>query len=1262
MAKTKAFDAGQWGIGRRSERREPAAPPDPEAGELRCTLTGVQPRYVSPDQAFAIWSAEAELEPDAEPAEIVIKGPLARLTPGEMVACKGRWRRHPQHGWSFEVSEYRSALPSNETGVAAWLEARVEGIGPTFAAAIVSHFGAGKVFEVLDADPTRLREVRTAKGRSLPAKQVEKAISAWDDAKAIRQIETFLFSHGVTAGLADRLYRFYGPGVVEILEKTPYRVTELRGVGFRIADRVARSMGVALDDDSRVEAGILYALEEAEAEGHSFLSIKQLIGAAGRALELDEPRVIVEGASRLATKSRLRAEPDEALQQRIYSRRLYNLECRLAREIRELAPAAIRPLIDDPKRPEEGFGGFVPTDEQWSVIEMVRNHRLSLLAGNPGVGKCIRGDQRVIVNGAITAIEEIWKSHHGPEVFDGEGHWSSPTSILEVPVINAAGEMIPAPVERLYRQRVKETGRRVKLQDGSELVMTKRHRVLGPDGWTDEISVGDRVCVPACVPLANTTSVDPDLAYLLAWQISEGDEQSQRLNWGRTADSSTLRITQKDPAVLRRIREAASRFGNRIGLEMGGMRVSKSSCGRTTSMLRICSMPYRRYLEERGYDWGQKSAQKQLPDFLMQADEEAIRTVLGALFAAEGSVIEGLTRAEFCSASPILIEQVSALLRRLGIWMRIRSKRARATNGTKTWRTYFVGTISGPSLRLMAERIEIDDARKQAALLRVAAKHSNANLELIPCNRILSMIKQETGLGYTHFGVNHDYLIEGGKSPSPAVLNRVLGRLDQLIDGSAECAYRKRQKEFVGKQAGHRYERATTEAFEKLDLARIREQRDALAYLQNQQVHYVKVIEVEDVELDCWVYDFEVAEHHNYVAGGICTHNTASVQMVVALLEDAGKQVRLCAPTGKAARRMQELCGHPATTIHRMLEFSPFEGGFQRDESNPIECECLIVDEASMLSLDLAEALFRAIGPDTHVLLVGDPDQLPPVGVGKVFDDLLRCEVVPRVRLTKIFRQAARSMIIQNSRRINQGKLPYLRKEEAEQALGTEMLNDFFWVTRKTPEQTFELMLDFVCNRVPRVFGYDPKTEIMVLAPMRKGAVGLEALNKALEEKLNPGISGKPKRPVVPKREICVGSRIVQTKNDHTREIMNGELAIVKAFDETKGECLLSLDDGEREEWIPTTDMETFHLAWAMSIHKAQGSQWPCVVVGCSTAHYTMLTRSLIYTAVTRASKLCVMSGERKALQLAVDKVDMRRRNSTLAARIVDPALSGELF
>ncbi len=727
---------------------EDEPPVDPEARELAVTLAAGGPRWVSPDGEFAIWSASLE---NGRP--LTLRGALGHVAAGESLVVAGAVEQHPRYGWQFSVESFRSTLPQTPEGVALWLRRRVPGIGPTFARAIVDHFGAEHVFAELDRDPERLREVRTKAGRGISRRAMERAVEAWREVAAIREVETFLFSHGIGAGLAARLVRTYGTDVIAVLEDDPYRLTEVPRIGFRVADRVARSLGIELDAPQRLRAGLLFVLAEAAGNGNVFLPLPELWQAAAGLLEVHDAEPLEAALARLAREEEVVVERERA-----YLAEPWEAETRLAAALAERAAAPADELFEPPARPER----IEVSDEQWQIVELVRTRPLVLLTGLPGAGKT-------------------------------------------------------------HTQRV-----------------------------------------------------------------------------------------------------------------------------------------------------------------------------------------------------------------------------------------------------------------------------------------------------------------------------------------------------------------------------------------------------------------------------------------VVELARRAGVRVLLCAPTGKAARRMRDLTGHDAMTIHRALGYSPKADRFLRDEDDPLsnDVELVIVDEASMLSLELADALFRAAG-DCHVLLVGDTDQLPPIGPGRVLADLVESDAAPRVHLTAIYRQAARSLIVRSARRINGGQPPFLSLAEAHAELGEQELDeDFFWISRRGPETLRDAVLELVCEALPRR-GFDARTEVMTLVPMRRGVVGLIELNAELEQRLNPRGT-----PVV--RELRVGSRIVQTRNDYTpeREVMNGEVAFVLAWDEEEGEARLSLDDGEREVVVPASALETYELAWALTIHRAQGSQFPAVVAPWSSQYHVMLSRPLLYTAVTRAQRLCVLAGEQRALLTAVARAEGRTRHSSLAERL----------
>jgi len=382
----------------------------------------------------------------------------------------------------------------------------------------------------------------------------------------------------------------------------------------------------------------------------------------------------------------------------------------------------------------------------------------------------------------------------------------------------------------------------------------------------------------------------------------------------------------------------------------------------------------------------------------------------------------------------------------------------------------------------------------------------------------------------------------------------------------------------------------------------------------------------------------QALEHRlSILTGGPGTGKTYAMRTLVEVVRGTGLGVRLCAPTGKAARRLAESAGHDATTIHRLLEWSGEEGGFTRDEGDPIPgADLLVVDEASMLSLRLADALFRAVGPRTHVLLVGDADQLPPIGAGRVLDDLVDSHAVPAVRLTEIFRQARRSLIVRAAHAINHGQPPPTRQDVK------DGVRDFFLVSREAPAALFAETVSLAAERLPSHYDLDPVRDIQVLSPMHRGASGIDALNIELRSRLNP--RGEP----IPGTPLRVGDRVVQTVNNHELELMNGETGVLVSFDTRRERTLLETDDRRRIS-LGTHALSTIRPAYCMSVHKAQGSSAPAVIVVLDASHHVMLTRNLLYTAVTRAERVCVLVAHPRALATTLRSAEGRARHTRLA-------------
>lgn len=373
------------------------------------------------------------------------------------------------------------------------------------------------------------------------------------------------------------------------------------------------------------------------------------------------------------------------------------------------------------------------------------------------------------------------------------------------------------------------------------------------------------------------------------------------------------------------------------------------------------------------------------------------------------------------------------------------------------------------------------------------------------------------------------------------------------------------------------------------------------------------------------------------LTGGPGTGKTTIIKALVAHAERQKLTVLLAAPTGRAAWRLSESTGYDASTIHRLLEFDPRERGFLRDRITPLEADLIIIDESSMLDQYLGCCLLRAITPGTQVIFVGDSDQLPPVGAGEVFADLIRSDRVTTANLNRVFRQGEASSIVVAAHEVRQGRLPNIPSHPK---------GEYFFIRREDPDEALRTVVQVVTDRMPKAFNLDPVRDIQVLAPTHRGTLGNNSINEAIQQKL----SGKGPHVTIGGSAFYVGEKVMQTRNNYELEVFNGDVGVIEEIDSHKGTVTVAYE--MRSVRYEKDDLDNLTLAWSISVHKSQGSEFPAVVLAIATHHFKLLQRNLIYTAMTRAKGLLCIVGSERAFRMAVDHISGVQRLTRLGERI----------
>jgi len=441
---------------------------------------------------------------------------------------------------------------------------------------------------------------------------------------------------------------------------------------------------------------------------------------------------------------------------------------------------------------------------------------------------------------------------------------------------------------------------------------------------------------------------------------------------------------------------------------------------------------------------------------------------------------------------------------------------------------------------------------------------------------------------------------------------------------------------FIWLNVMHHYEEGIA-----LELARLQNNSSSIRSINaDKALEWVEKqlnIKLEDKQKDGVRSSIEEKLH--IITGGPGTGKSTITKAILAITEKLTSKITLAAPTGRAAKRMSQITRKKASTIHSLLEYDFRSGSFRRNPDSPLSCRLIIIDEASMIDTSLMYNLLRALPNDTRVILIGDIDQLPSVGPGNILKDVIASEKVSMTKLTEIFRQAKGSKIILNAHRINQGEFPYIPEKEK---------SDFFFLEAPRPEEIQQKALQMIKEDIPKKWGFDPIDDIQLLSPMKKGLIGIENFNTILQTELNPSDSPFYRTGM----RLHVNDKVMQIRNNYTKLIFNGDVGRISKIDKIEQEIVVTFDG--RDISYDFSELDEITLAYAVSVHKYQGSECPCIVMPLHMSHFILLYRNLLYTAVTRGRRLVVLIGSKKALAVAIKNIDVRQRFTGLKEAILE--------
>jgi len=1069
------------------------------------------------------------------------------------------------------------------------LPATVEGIRRYLGSGLIKGVGpvmAKRIAETFGASTLHVIDNEPLRLREVPGlgpKRVERIMRAWEEQQQIKAIMLFLQELAIAPGLAVRIYKQYGEQSLSIVQATPYRLAD-EVYGIGFLTADKIAQALGIPHDSPQRIGAGLRYALSQATEDGHCFLPwDDLVTRGVALLGVEPAPIAATLEAIAITREVHVESWDG-QRQVYLQPFYRAERGVVERIYD--------LLQTPSQIAPFF-----RNANWPrVFEFLSDRR----------GITLTEQQREAVQMALTNKVSVLTGGPGTgKCVQGDTLVATDCGFIPIaelmPEAMTPDTTLPISIGVHTRDGVKRATHfyyggkqqtlRIVTSEMYSIEGTPNHRIIvatarGPE-WQrlDQLQAGDFVAMFRATP--QYEFVFDTFAYFLGLFVGDGSRH------GAGEKITGVVITTAVTEIWKFLEEDMPKMNFTVSYRQSKGKTRYYRIGRLRKHGRGGVVAVMR-------EWGCKLVtckEKSVPSKILQGTLSQKRSFLIGLYDSDGTVDKRDGSIELGLSNLSLLKTVQIMLLEFGIISVLKAKPQ-----TNSWRL----STRGDDARLFYERIGFRIRHKQERSSCLSSV-SNTNLDVVPCldSGLLRSYIAQTGKHDRRWWWKWKREAKGERKPHR---DRVIALLNTYNTGSKEeCIIRE---------------------------------------LCNPNIYWARVASVEQSEAE--VYDLHVPDGHEFIANGLINHNTTTLRTIIMALQQRDAKFLLASPTGRAAKRLSEATGAEAMTIHRLLEFSPIGGPhFQRNPEKPLDATMVVVDEVSMLDLLLANSLLKAIPPQAHVLFVGDADQLPSVGPGRVLRDILDSMAVPSIHLDTIFRQAEGSGIVTNAHRINAGEQPLFANPRYGHA---DRPDDFFFFPRPEPDACAELTVELVAQRIPKRFGIDARRDIQVLTPTHRGPAGVANLNLLLQAALNPAAPDRAEQRFGA-TVFRIGDRVLQLRNNYDLEVYNGDIGEVVAIDPID-QLLTVRYDATRDVAYDFGLLDELTLAYAISVHKAQGAEYPCVVIPLLTQHYMLLQRNLLYTAVTRAKRLVVLLGDRRAIAIAVKNNRVAERYTGLARRL----------